>query len=108
MPRITFRGGLNRETRHPNGASKPNSEATPGVRTNKPQANDNPTVNLTIAAVRALGVLCIKVGDILDCTSSDRGLSSEQRVPAAVAEGRAASLDPSTFIDDEDVHGNAA
>ena len=108
MPRITFRGGLNRETKHVNGAAKPNSDVTPGVRTNKPQANDNPTVNLTIAAVRALGVLCIKVGDILDCTSRERELSSEQRAPEAAAEIRGVSLDPSTFVDPEEEEGKTA
>jgi hypothetical protein len=106
MKRITFRGGLNRETKRVNGATKPNSDVTPGARASTPQQSDNPTVSLTIGAVRALGVLCLKIGDILDCASRERGLS-EQRAPEAVGEIRGVSLDPSTFVDPEE-EGNAA
>jgi len=106
MPKITFRRGSNRETKHVNGATNPNSNITSEVGTKKPQENDNPTVSLTIAAVRALGVLCIKVSDILDCTSRDRGLPAETH--DAVAEIKGVSLDPSTFVDPEEEEGNAA
>jgi hypothetical protein len=108
MARMTFRSGLNRKTKHVGRATNPNSDVTPGVRTNKPQENDNPIVSLTIAAVRALGVLCIKVGDILDCTSRERGLSTDQPAPEAVAEIKGVSLDPSTFIDPEEEERDAA
>jgi hypothetical protein len=106
MKRITFRSGLNGGTKHVNGATKPKA-ITPSLRTNKPRESDNPTVNLTIGAVRALGVLCLKIGDILDCASRERGLS-EQRAPEAVGEIRGVSLDPSTFVDPEEEQGNAA
>lgn len=62
-----------------------------------------------ISAIRALGSLCAEVGDMLDSQSRTGSSAPQgQPPPRGWCEVRGVSLDPSTFVDDEDEQGNAA
>lgn len=56
----------------------------------------------TVAAVRALGVLCFRVSDMLACIPSNDPTLPSRKKPSDRTKGWAASLDPASFIDEED------
>jgi hypothetical protein len=83
------------------GSAKPQLGTNVGQPETRPQKNGS-IAEHTIAAVRALGVLCFRVSDMLACMPTNDSTLPNQKKPSDRTERWTASLDPADFIHEED------